>query len=196
MSERKRRRSYERRVVTGAQQLLGEAFGEDAFADPGDPLHVGVAARLALLVAGHSDGTLLLSRARDTVRVERRLRLVHEAVRTVRTWEPLVAALFLTGDVCLPVRCSGKTHVLRVGVDGTLSLPAHPSIDLESERLAAALGAELLPCAAAVDAAGRPARPPVGDDGGGTAFIGVGALASFLGLVRRWLSCGYDVRAC
>src|SRR3954470_24298031 len=113
MSERKRRRSYDRRVFTAAQQLLGGAFGEDAFADPADPLHVGVAARLALLVAGHADGTLLLSRARGTERVERRPRLQYEAGRTVRVWQPSAAAAFLLGDVCLPVRCSGKTHTLR-----------------------------------------------------------------------------------
>lgn len=195
MSERKRRKSYDRRVETTALQLLGASVGESSLPAPEDPLHIGVAARLALLVAGDTDGTLLLSRARDTERVERRLRLVHEAVRTVRTWEPLVAALFLTGDVCLPVRCSGKTHLLRVGADETLSLLAHPSIDLESERLAAALGAELLPCAAAADAAARLARPPVGDDGPYLEFIGAGALAAFLGLVRRWLACGFDVRA-
>src|SRR3954452_20215401 len=106
MGERKRRRSYDRRVETAVKQLLGSGLGEDACPDPADPLHVGVAARLALLVAGHADGTLLLSRARDTERVERRPRLQHEAVRTVRMWQPSAAAAFLLGDVCLPVRCS------------------------------------------------------------------------------------------
>src|SRR5690242_13482485 len=86
MSERRRRRAYDRRVETAVQQLLGFGYGDDACPDPDDPLHVGVAARLALLVAGDGDGRLLLSRARDIERVERRLRLQHEAVRTVRQW--------------------------------------------------------------------------------------------------------------
>ena len=35
----------------------------------------------------------------------------------------------------------------------------------------------------------------VADDGARGEFIGAGALASFLGLVRRWLRQGYDVLA-
>src|SRR5689334_23376025 len=112
MTERRRRKAYTRRVETAAKGLLGRGgFGEDACPDPDDPLHVGVAARLALIVAGNSDPALLLSRARDTERVEKQLRLLREAVRTVREWAPADADTFLLGDIALPVRCHGKPHV-------------------------------------------------------------------------------------
>ncbi len=151
---------------------------------------MGVAARLGLLWAGSRDPALLpgaAGRGSDDAKQKRR-ELVNEAAQRGRDVD-------LLGPVSLPVRCGRALHQVRLEPDGSCATPAHRGLDGDAERVAAALGGELLACLRAADGAQGSWPPPVADDGPRLIGMEAGELLAFVRVVRTWVELGYDVLA-
>lgn len=158
---------------------------------PEGELPVGVAARLALIWAGAQDPALLNGGADrgPQARQEARRELLKEAVDAG-------PSLDLLAPVTLPVRCGKPMHRVRLDPDGTFVAEAHPDLDADSERVAASLGGELLPCLRVIDEAELPWDPPVADDGPRLVGIEAGELLAFVRVARTWLRLGHDLVSC
>jgi hypothetical protein len=102
----------------------------------------------------------------------------------------------LLAPVTLPVRCGRPAHRVSLEADDSVVLEAHPDLDADTERVAASLGGELLPCLRAADEADLSWPPPVADDGPRLVGIEAGELLSFVRVARSWLRLGYDLPAC
>lgn len=84
-----------------------------------------------------------LSRCRGAVK-QRRIAAVKEAIEAGEPFDPAL-------PVPLPIRCDRAWHRLRLKVDGSLTPLHHRDVDLETERIAVALGATALPCLSRLD---------------------------------------------
>ena len=155
-------------------------------------LPTGVSSRLALLWAAPGDPALLTGGAGrgHRTRQEARQQLISDSIARGPDVD-------LLAPVTLPVRCGRPVHLVRLEADDEVVLEAHPDLDAETERVAASLGGELLPCLRAADEADLSWPPPVADDGprlGGG--IEAGELLSFVRIARSWLRHGYDLASC
>lgn len=158
---------------------------------PDDSLPVGVAARLALVWAGRVDRSLLTGgagRGNEETKEARR-ELLSQSVGEG-------AVLDLLGAISLPVRCGRAHHWIRLEPDDGLVAVMHVDLDLDTERVAASLGGDLLPCVGAIDNALASWSPPVADDGPRLVGIDAGELLAFVVGARRWLRHGYDLMSC
>lgn len=158
---------------------------------PAGELPVGVAARLALVWAGRIDRALLTggaARGTEATKVARR-ELLSQSVGEG-------ALLDLLDAVSLPVRCGRAIHWIRLEPDDELVAVMHQGLDLDSERVAASLGGDLLPCVQAIDNACASWAPPVADDGPRLVGVDAGELLAFVRGARLWLRRGYDLNAC
>lgn len=170
--------------------LLNVASGRrcDTAAVDGDPLPVGVAARLGLLLAASRDFAVLtgaMLRGTPDQQKERRA-LLRESAAAAGTFE-------VDATVSVPVRCGRGVHRLELRPDGFLST-AHPDLDVEGERVAAALGGELLPCVREIVAARAWWEPPVAFDGAPSQpSITAGELLAFVITCRTWLARGFTL---
>lgn len=189
MTERRYDEGSDRRVFTGAMQLLGSMSHRDAMSLPRDRLPVPVAARLALLLAPE---LLVVKKASPEGRACRE-KFLQTAVKTVRRWTASEAEVGLRSSLTLPIPCGRKVHQVRLEVDGTMVLRSHPGVDIALEKVSAALGASLPACIRAHPEAGAMWPPPVADDGFRLEPICAGELLAFVVLVRQWLDAGYDL---
>lgn len=82
---------------------------------------------------------------------------------------------------------------MRLEPDGSLVPVDHRGLDVDTERVVASLGGQLLPCLVSIDEAHLRWSPPVADDGPRLVGISAGELFAFVRscVVER----GYDLRA-
>lgn len=186
-------RRHHEQVLQAVRDLLGQTTRRRrAYVEvPEGSLPMGVAARLALVWAGRVDRSLLTGgagRGNEETKEARR-ELLSQGVGEG-------ALLDLLGSVSLPVRCGRAHHWIRLEPDDSLVAVMHVGLDLDTERVAASLGGDLLPCVGAIDNALASWSPPVADDGPRLVGIEAGELLAFVLAARRWLRRGYDLTSC
>src|SRR4051812_3933981 len=135
--------SFVRRVEQAMFDLLAvrRDHRRDLVPVEGDPLPIGVAARLALLVVAASDPGLLTGALRRGTSEEQKAR-GKDLGRAAGSAE----SVDLRARVAVPVRCGKRIHPVALSADGAVVAFSHPGIDVDVERVAGALGGAMLPC--------------------------------------------------
>lgn len=186
--------SFTRRVGEAMRNLLAmkpQGSLSGAMTQAGDPMRVGVVARLGLLRAVASDAAVLIGGMKRGTAEDQaaRLDLLQRAASSAISVDVRL-------PLALPVRCGGKVHVLELEADGTVVSLAHPGVDVQSERVATSLGSPMLPCVRELIAAGRPCPRPSADTGRRDEPIAAGELLAFVLTCRSWLDRGFTLADC
>jgi hypothetical protein len=186
--------SFTRRVEQVMKDLLAVPQGRhrpDTMPADGDPLPVGLAARLGVLMASKADPSVLtggLSRGTPEEQAARKQLLSESAARTL--------GFDITAPLSLPVSCGRRLHAIALEEDGSVVAVAHPGVDVVSERVAASLGGQLSTCVREVIAAGYGGPVSCTEHGPRSEPVGAGELLSFVATCRSWLSRGFTLGEC